>query len=99
MPPRTQTQPTLHASTAAKGKGRAAAPAAAKGLGASGLTADPVEARLKAFDLDSRWGPCVAISRRERWERAAALGLAPPPDVLALLEGGGRPMSLFHGRV
>ena len=97
MSPRTQTsQPTLHA--APKGKGRADA-APAKGLAASGLTADPVEARLKAFDLDSRYGPCVAISRRERWERAAALGLAPPPDVLALLEGGGRPMSLFHGRV
>ena len=55
---------------------------------------------LREFDLDSRYGPCVCPSRRERWERAARLGLNPPQDVLELLEsGGGRPMSLFHGRV
>ena len=27
------------------------------------------------------YGPCVGVSRLERWERAQALGLNPPPEV------------------
>jgi DNA polymerase delta, subunit 4 len=27
------------------------------------------------------YGPCVGVTRLERWERAAALGLNPPPEV------------------
>ncbi|KAJ3114901.1 hypothetical protein HK098_007131 [Nowakowskiella sp. JEL0407] len=36
---------------------------------------------LKQFDLDSSFGPCVGISRRERWDRAQSLGLCPPEIV------------------
>ena len=32
-----------------------------------------------------RFGPCLGLTRLERWERAAANGLAPPGDVKALL--------------
>jgi hypothetical protein len=53
------------------------------GGGASTLTASPegyenAEDILRMFDLDVRYGPCVGISRLERWERAQALGLEPP---------------------
>lgn len=27
------------------------------------------------------YGPCVGVSRLDRWERAYALGLNPPPEV------------------
>jgi hypothetical protein len=37
------------------------------------------------FDLDTRFGPCACPTRRERWERADRLGLAPPREVLAWL--------------
>jgi hypothetical protein len=31
------------------------------------------------------YGPCVGVTRLERWERAAALGLSPPVEVLCRL--------------
>lgn len=34
--------------------------------------------RLKQWDLDPKYGPCVAIPRLQRWERAQKLGLEPP---------------------
>ena len=43
---------------------------------------------LRSFDLDSRYGPCKGLGRRERWERARGLGLDPPPEVPGLLEAG-----------
>ncbi|TFY54141.1 hypothetical protein EVG20_g9831 [Dentipellis fragilis] len=33
---------------------------------------------LRVFDLSYEYGPCVGVSRLERWERAEALGLNPP---------------------
>lgn len=108
MPPRRKTQQPTLATALAKGTpaGKADAPPTRVGLAASGLqpplTPEAVEARLRAFDLDSKFGPCVAITRRDRWERAAKLGLAPPPDVLALLDSAdprARQWSLWHGRV
>ncbi|KAJ3041479.1 hypothetical protein HDV00_009275 [Rhizophlyctis rosea] len=33
---------------------------------------------LRDFDLDYKYGPCVGLSRMERWERAAKLDLEPP---------------------
>ena len=44
-------------------------------------------ARLCEFDLDPRFGPCVGLTRSERWLRAQRLGLAPPSDVKSLLDG------------
>jgi DNA polymerase delta subunit 4 len=43
-------------------------------------------ALLKSFDLNFEFGPCVGMSRRERWERACKNGLAPPPQVLRILD-------------
>ncbi|KAI0730457.1 DNA polymerase delta, subunit 4-domain-containing protein [Earliella scabrosa] len=40
---------------------------------------------LRVFDLSYQYGPCVGISRLQRWERAEALGLNPPPEVKAIL--------------
>ncbi|KAJ3043020.1 DNA polymerase delta subunit 4 [Rhizophlyctis rosea] len=43
---------------------------------------------LRAFDLDATYGPCLGITRLERWHRARELGLEPPEEVKALLVGG-----------
>lgn len=44
------------------------------------------KAMLLQFDSDRRFGPVTGLTRRARWERAAALNLAPPPEVIQLLE-------------
>jgi len=36
---------------------------------------------LRTFDLSCEYGPCVGVSRLERWERANAMGLEPPQEV------------------
>jgi DNA polymerase delta subunit 4 len=38
----------------------------------------------REFDMDMRYGPCLGLTRAQRWRRADALGLAPPPALLAL---------------
>ena len=43
------------------------------------------EVALRQFDLQTRYGPVSGISRMQRWERAAELGLAPPEHVKALI--------------
>ncbi|KAF9466161.1 DNA polymerase delta, subunit 4-domain-containing protein [Collybia nuda] len=40
---------------------------------------------LRVFDLTYEYGPCVGVSRLERWERAQALGLNPPAAVHEIL--------------
>ncbi|KAF9454387.1 hypothetical protein P691DRAFT_692554 [Macrolepiota fuliginosa MF-IS2] len=40
---------------------------------------------LRAFDLNYDYGPCIGVTRLERWERAGALGLNPPPEVRDIL--------------
>ncbi|KAJ7040746.1 DNA polymerase delta, subunit 4-domain-containing protein [Mycena alexandri] len=40
---------------------------------------------LRVFDLSYEYGPCVGVSRLERWERASALGLDPPVEVHDIL--------------
>lgn len=37
--------------------------------------------RNSVFDLSDEYGPCVGLSRLERWERSEKLGLSPPPEV------------------
>jgi DNA polymerase delta subunit 4 len=36
---------------------------------------------LHAFDLNYEFGPCIGLTRLERWERAHRLGLNPPIEV------------------
>ncbi|TCD60946.1 hypothetical protein EIP91_009261 [Steccherinum ochraceum] len=40
---------------------------------------------LRVFDLSYEYGPCVGVTRIERWERAEALGLNPPSEVKDIL--------------
>ncbi|CAL5228789.1 g11983 [Coccomyxa viridis] len=41
---------------------------------------------LKNFDLTSKFGPCLGLTRLERWNRAQQLGLNPPAEVHRILE-------------
>ncbi|KAG6850666.1 hypothetical protein H0H93_010394 [Arthromyces matolae] len=40
---------------------------------------------LRCFDMSYEYGPCVGVSRLERWERAHLLGLDPPKEVKDIL--------------
>ncbi|KAI9010118.1 DNA polymerase delta, subunit 4-domain-containing protein [Hyaloraphidium curvatum] len=61
--------------------------------------ADEIEKVLRAFDLDPTFGPCVGITRMERWDRAVALGLDPPGRVRDLLtENTSFAFPLWHGQ-
>ncbi|CAJ0840941.1 17710_t:CDS:2 [Entrophospora sp. SA101] len=42
---------------------------------------------LIAFDMDYTYGPCVGLTRLQRWNRACKLGLQPPAQVKELLSG------------
>ncbi|KAH6832372.1 polymerase delta 4 [Perilla frutescens var. hirtella] len=46
---------------------------------------DDKEKVLRQFDLNMGYGPCLGMSRLERWERANKLGLNPPAEVGTLL--------------
>jgi DNA polymerase delta subunit 4 len=41
---------------------------------------------LRNFDLSPRYGPCVGMTRLERYRRAEKMGLKPPIEVLQILE-------------
>ncbi|CAO2187120.1 unnamed protein product [Urochloa humidicola] len=45
--------------------------------------AEERERAAREFDMDMRYGPCLGLTRGQRLRRAAALGLAPPPSLLA----------------
>ncbi|KII86053.1 hypothetical protein PLICRDRAFT_31554 [Plicaturopsis crispa FD-325 SS-3] len=40
---------------------------------------------LRVFDLSDEYGPCIGVTRMQRWERANALGLNPPSEVREIL--------------
>ena len=48
-----------------------------------GYTAE--EEELRQFDMDMSYGPCIGVTRLRRWERAAAMGLRPPPHLRDLI--------------
>jgi DNA polymerase delta subunit 4 len=41
---------------------------------------------MRNFDLSPRYGPCVGITRLDRYRRAEKMGLKPPIEVLQILE-------------
>ncbi|KAJ1420859.1 DNA-polymerase delta, subunit 4 [Sesbania bispinosa] len=41
---------------------------------------------LRLFDMNMAYGPCLGITRLERWERAQKLGLNPPQKIQSLLK-------------
>ncbi|KAJ3681583.1 hypothetical protein LUZ60_014156 [Juncus effusus] len=42
---------------------------------------------LRQFDMNMKYGPCIGVDRMDRWERASVMGLNPPEQVKAVLEG------------
>jgi DNA polymerase delta subunit 4 len=60
---------------------------------------------LRVFDTSYEYGPCVGVTRLERWERARALGLNPPVEVHEILstkqglEEDEFKQSVFYGMV
>ena len=44
---------------------------------------------LREFDLTAAFGPCVGISREDRWLRAKRLGRDPPTPVWKILQSIG----------
>ncbi|WOO78943.1 DNA polymerase delta subunit 4 [Vanrija pseudolonga] len=51
----------------------------------SGPETTKVHHILRVFDMTSKYGPCVGMTRLERWERAKKWGLNPPEEVKAIL--------------
>ncbi|RGB37604.1 DNA polymerase delta, subunit 4-domain-containing protein [Rhizophagus diaphanus] len=58
---------------------------------------------LHAFDLNYKFGPCIGLTRLERWERAHRIGLDPPEEVRDVLTSEAKNSELnecvFYGRV
>ncbi|XP_071722346.1 uncharacterized protein [Rutidosis leptorrhynchoides] len=46
------------------------------------------EDQLRQFDMNMAYGPCLGMTRNERWERANRLGLNPPKEIESLLKTG-----------
>ena len=62
------------------------------------------EATLRGFDLTSAYGPCLGLTRLERWDRAVKYGLDPPKAVLEALQRRGSAKArwrecVWYGRV
>ncbi|KAK9144100.1 hypothetical protein Sjap_004003 [Stephania japonica] len=58
------------------------------------------EQLLREFDMNMAYGPCIGMSRLNRWERAHKLGLNPPEEVgLTLGKGKVGLQCLWDGRV
>lgn len=56
-----------------------------------------IQSQLIKFDLSARYGPCIGLTRLERFERAVKLNLDPPGMVRALLIEPGRNAALWKG--
>ena len=56
---------------------------------------------LHIFDLNPSLGPCMSISRSQRWLRAHRLGKQPPPEVMDVIQrvGAAADVSILEGRV
>ncbi|XP_073129879.1 uncharacterized protein [Henckelia pumila] len=61
---------------------------------------DGKEDVLRQFDMNMAYGPCLGMSRLDRWKRANALGLKPPEEIGRLLSAGkANSECLWDGRV
>jgi DNA polymerase delta subunit 4 len=54
-----------------------------EGCGEDQMSAE--EEELRRFDIDMKYGPCIGVTRLRRWERAAVMGLRPPPHIHDLM--------------
>ncbi|KAJ1030158.1 hypothetical protein NDA16_001070 [Ustilago loliicola] len=46
---------------------------------------DRIQQILRVFDLNPNYGPCMGMSRLERWQRAKDLDLDPPQEIHEIL--------------
>lgn len=66
---------------------------------------DAIDVILRDFDLKGAYGPCVGITRQQRYDRASRLGLRPPKEVGLILatrqahEKDALKHDLFFGRL
>jgi len=68
-------------------RGRSSSPSASSATVSAAATAERRDEYLmrKYFDLDVKYGPCISISRKERWLRAVAFACDPPLFVWSLI--------------
>eukprot|EP00290_Baffinella_frigidus_P005820 CAMPEP_0180135612 /NCGR_PEP_ID=MMETSP0986-20121125/10948_1 /TAXON_ID=697907 /ORGANISM="non described non described, Strain CCMP2293" /LENGTH=145 /DNA_ID=CAMNT_0022076371 /DNA_START=25 /DNA_END=462 /DNA_ORIENTATION=- len=59
------------------------------------------EAELRTFDMQTLYGPCMSLTRVERFERASKLNLQPPQRVRQILDAFPemRERSVWHALV
>ncbi|PHJ25267.1 dna polymerase delta subunit [Cystoisospora suis] len=62
-------------------------------------SAAKLEEMLCRFDVAVQYGPCCGLTRLERWNRAAELGLNPPEDLRLAVERTGNNISIFDQRL
>lgn len=61
---------------------------------------DKEEEMLRQFDMNIAYGPCLGMTRLDRWERALRLGMNPPNEIEKLLKTGKVQQDcLWQGRV
>ncbi|AEE28498.1 putative DNA polymerase delta, subunit 4 [Arabidopsis thaliana] len=61
---------------------------------------DKEEEMLRQFDMNITYGPCLGMTRLDRWERAVRLGMNPPNEIEKLLKTGKVQQDcLWQGRV
>jgi len=75
------------------------------GIPIHGKDDNKVQQILRVFDNSHQYGPCIGMTRLERWERAESLGLNPPKEIYEILmTKQGQALdeykqSVFHGEV
>lgn len=57
----------------------------ANGATPAATVTDEEEAALRGFDLAQKFGPCIGLTRLQRWRRADRFGLKPPQEALSVL--------------
>ncbi len=83
--PAVKPKPTATASPNRSPKAQARIAKVAEKRSLTDLEKEEIIRELRDFDLNSKFGPCVGISRIERWERAKVYNKAPPVRVGELL--------------
>ena len=65
------------------------------------LSWDEAEARLREWDMNARFGPCMSMSRLERWNRAQRLEMDPPVFIHNVLQAFPelKDKSIWHNRI
>ena len=65
------------------------------------LSWEDAESRLREWDMNSRFGPCMSMTRLERWKRAEKLDIDPPIFIYNVIRAFPelKDKSVWHGRV